>query len=176
MENNQNIKQRNIFVGALLTVITFSIYVIYWLVQTKKEINQMGGKIPTAWLIIIPFVNIYWFYKYSVEFAQTIKKNDSGLLYFIVYLVFFPAFPIIVQSALNKYEHSSSSISTSNSSQELQTTTTQNSFGELSQNEITSKTYIEQYKSQYSRESIKTQLVNAGIPSEEIDTYLNKYF
>lgn len=51
-----------------------------------------------------------------------------------------------------------------------------NSDVELSQKEINAKNYIEQYKSQFPRESIKTALVNTGIASAEVDVYLDKYF
>lgn len=42
----------------VLSLVTLGIYGIYWLVKTKGELNQRGASIPTAWLIIVPFVNI----------------------------------------------------------------------------------------------------------------------
>lgn len=42
----------------VLSLVTLGIYSIYWLVKTKGELNQRGASIPTAWLIIVPFVNI----------------------------------------------------------------------------------------------------------------------
>jgi hypothetical protein len=46
----------------------------------------------------------------------------------------------------------------------------------LSQNEQMAKNYIENYKSSYSRESIKQGLLQANIPENEIESYLIKYF
>lgn len=46
----------------------------------------------------------------------------------------------------------------------------------LSAEEESSKTYIEQYKSMYSRESIKSALINNGNSEENVENWLNKYF
>lgn len=43
----------------LLPLITFGIYQIVWYVKTKNEMNQLGATIPTAWLVIVPIVNIW---------------------------------------------------------------------------------------------------------------------
>ena len=42
--------------------------------------------------------------------------------------------------------------------------------------EIPLKTYIEQYKSQYSKEALKSALLNNGYDSTLVDTCLEKYF
>lgn len=97
------IKQRNIFLVYLFSFITFGIYSIYWMVSTKEEINGLGANIPTAWLMIIPFVNIYWIYKYCEGFAVYAKKDDKTVLWFILWLFVGIIMPGIVQSTLNKY-------------------------------------------------------------------------
>ncbi len=53
-------QQRSPFLVFLLSLITFGIYGIVWYVKTKNEMNARGAQIPTAWLLIIPIVNIYW--------------------------------------------------------------------------------------------------------------------
>ena len=157
------IKKRNLFLGFLLTIVTFGIYILYWFIQTKKEIKNLGGEIPTSWLLIIPIVNIYWSYKYCEAFGKIIKKENNGLVYFLLNIVFFPIFPILIQSSLNNFEEEN--INNSSFSQES-----------ISTNEGQAKNYIEQYKSQFSRESIKTGLTNTGMSEDEIEKYLNKYF
>lgn len=96
------VKKRNIVMVYLFSLITFGIYGIYWLVATKNEMNSLGAKIPTAWLIIIPVVNLFWVYKYSEGFAQNVKKDNNTLLWFILYLLVGIIMPAIVQSELNK--------------------------------------------------------------------------
>lgn len=95
------VKHRNIFLVYLFTIITLGIYGIYWTVSTKNEMNGLGAKIPTAWLIIIPFVNIYWMYKYCEGFSQ-VNKDDHKVLWFILSLFLGFVMPAIVQSSLNK--------------------------------------------------------------------------
>lgn len=64
-------KNRSIVSVLLLTFVTFGLYGIIWVVKTKSEMNKLGAQIPTAILIIVPFVNIYWIWKYAegVEFV-----------------------------------------------------------------------------------------------------------
>ena len=96
------IKRRSVLAVYLLSIITFGIYAIYWMVQTKKEMNSLGATIPTAWLIIIPIANIFWMYKYCEAFAIYVKKDNNTIMWFIVYVLIGIIIPAIVQSELNK--------------------------------------------------------------------------
>ena len=96
------IKYRNIFLVYLFSIITLGIYAIYWAISTKDEINSLGAKIPTAWLLIIPIANLYWVYKYCEGFSEKVKKDKSNLLWFIVSILVGIVMPVIVQSELNK--------------------------------------------------------------------------
>ena len=79
-----NIKHRSIFWMAILSIVTLGIYMIYWAVKTKNEIKSLGADIPTAWLLIIPFGNIYFWYQYASGFAEYVKKGSTTIEYFIV--------------------------------------------------------------------------------------------
>jgi membrane protein YdbS with pleckstrin-like domain len=94
-------KKRNIVLVYLFGFITFGIYFIYWFVSTKNQMNSMGAKIPTAWLMIIPLVNLYWIYKYAEGFA-TIKKDENKILYAVLFIFVGIVTPAIVQIELNK--------------------------------------------------------------------------
>ena len=96
------IKERNIVSIYLLTFITFGIYGIYWEVQTKEELNKLGADIPTAWLLIVPIANIYWLYKYAEGYSNKVKKDNNGVLWFIIFWFIGIIMPAIVQSDLNK--------------------------------------------------------------------------
>ena len=54
------VKKRNPVLVVILILITVGLYGIYWIVKTKEEINSVGGEIPTAWLLIFPFANLYF--------------------------------------------------------------------------------------------------------------------
>lgn len=87
---------------ALLTLVTIGIYGIVWQVKTKGEMNKLGADIPTAWLLIIPIVNIYWLWKYSEGVEKVTKGQLSAILSFVVmYLVGFVGIAI-VQDSFNK--------------------------------------------------------------------------
>ena len=96
------IKRRDIVLVYILGFITFGIYFVYWAVQTKKEMNGMGGTITTAWLLIIPIANLYWIYKYCEAFSAYVKKDNNAVLWFILYVLVGFIMPAIVQSELNR--------------------------------------------------------------------------
>ncbi|MBQ2623458.1 DUF4234 domain-containing protein [Candidatus Saccharibacteria bacterium] len=97
------IKNRNIVAVYLLTIFTLGIYSIYWQVKTKEEIKSLGADIPTAWLLIVPIANIYWLYKYAEGYSSYVKKDNNGILWFIVFWLIPIIMPAIVQSDLNKF-------------------------------------------------------------------------
>lgn len=96
------IKKRNPALVIIFSIITLGIYFLYWAVKTKEEIKSLGANIPTMWLIIIPIGNAYLLYKYCDGFSQYVKKDNMGVVWFVLALAFFPVFPVIVQIELNK--------------------------------------------------------------------------
>jgi len=100
---NSVIKKRNIVVVYLLIFITFGIYAIVWEVKTKGEINSLGGNIPTAWLLIVPIANIYWAWRYCEDFGKYVKKDNNGVMWFVLYVLIGVIMPAIVQAELNKF-------------------------------------------------------------------------
>jgi hypothetical protein len=97
-----NIKKRNIVLVYVFSIITLGIYAIYWVVKTKGEMNSLGAKIPTCWLLIIPIANLYFMYRYCEGFATKVKKDNNTILWFIVTIIVGIVMPAIVQSELNK--------------------------------------------------------------------------
>ena len=97
------IKRRNVVAVYLLMFITFGIYGLVWIVKTKGEINALGGQIPTAWLIIVPIANIFFVWKYCEAFSIYVKKDNNGVMWFILYVLIGIIMPAIVQTELNKY-------------------------------------------------------------------------
>ena len=96
------IKERNIVSVYLLTIVTLGIYGIYWEVKTKEELKSLGADIPTAWLLIVPIASIYWLYKYAEGYSTKVKKDNNGVLWFVVFWLVGIIMPAIVQSDLNK--------------------------------------------------------------------------
>ncbi len=94
-------QKRNPIAVALLPFITFGIYSIYWMVKTKGEMNSLGAKIPTAWLIIVPLVNIWWVWKYSEGVEQVTGGKLSGVLAFVLLWLLGSIGGAIVQDSFN---------------------------------------------------------------------------
>ncbi len=78
------IKKRNPWAVALLSLVTLGIYGIVWYVKTKGELVERGGEVPTAWLIIVPFANIYWLYKYWSAAEEVTSGRVKGRLFFLI--------------------------------------------------------------------------------------------
>jgi len=96
------VKKRSPIAVVLLSIVTLGIYALYWFVVTKDEMNGLGAKVPTAILIIIPIVNIYWLYKYAEAFATVVKKDNNTILWFVlVWFIAIIAMPLM-QIELNK--------------------------------------------------------------------------
>ena len=95
--------KRNIGSVILLMLVTFGFYMIYWFVVTKNELNATYGKhIPTGWLLIIPFINLYFLYEFAKAFANSVFNDDSRTIpYFLLLVLLMPVGIIICQSDIN---------------------------------------------------------------------------
>ena len=94
----------------LLTIVTFGIYGIIWLVKTKNDLNKLGANIPTTWLIIVPFVSYYWLWKYSEGVELVTSGKISAVLAFVMQaLLGIVAYPIL-QSEFNKIGETATNI------------------------------------------------------------------
>jgi len=95
------LKNRSPIAVLLLPLVTFGIYQIVWYVKTKNEMNQLGAKIPTAWLVIVPFVNIWWLWEYSGGVERVSKNGLSQVNAFLLVLLLGSIGGAIVQNAFN---------------------------------------------------------------------------
>lgn len=95
-------KRRSVAAVVALSIITFGLYGIYWIVKTKSEMNAQGANVPTAWLIIIPIVSIWWLWKFSEGVDHvTNGAMSAGVTFLLLWLLSLIGMAI-VQSALNK--------------------------------------------------------------------------
>lgn len=77
-------KKRSILAVVLLPFVTLGIYSLYWFMKTKGELNAKGAQIPTAWLLIIPLVNIWWLWKYFEGAEQVTNSKVNSILLFVL--------------------------------------------------------------------------------------------
>ncbi len=95
-------QHRNPAAVFFLSIITIGIYAIVWSVKTKNEMNKLGSNIPTAWLLIIPFVGIYWDWKYSEGVEKVTNGKVSAIMSFILLLILGIIGMAILQNEFNK--------------------------------------------------------------------------
>jgi len=95
-------KRRNPLAVLFLPFITFGIYGIVWLVKTKDEMNSLGAQIPTAWLLIVPFANLYWLWVYGTGVALVTKGAFSALGSFLLKVFLGSIGYAILQNEFNK--------------------------------------------------------------------------
>ena len=101
-----HIKRRNMWVQALLFIITLTIYGIYWFYVTLEELHRANGEQDSGgclWTIlyIIPIANLFAYWRHSQEYDKFISGKYPGIAIFILWLVFAPAVWFLVQRDLN---------------------------------------------------------------------------
>lgn len=77
-------QNRSIAAVVLLPFVTLGLYTLYWHVTTKGELNTHGADIPTAWLLLIPLVNLWWMYKYYEGAEKVSGGKINGLIMFLI--------------------------------------------------------------------------------------------
>lgn len=80
-------EKRDLISMFFLSIVTLGIYHIYWIVKTKTAMNKLGAHIPTAWLMIVPFVNFYFGWKFCNAFAEKVQKDNNEISYFLLYVL-----------------------------------------------------------------------------------------
>ena len=86
----------------LLSIVTLGIYSLVWYVTTKNEMNAKGANIPTAWLLVLPFVYLYWIWEFSKGVELVTNKRMGARTAFVLLLFLETIGAAIIQSDLNK--------------------------------------------------------------------------
>lgn len=97
-----SVKNRSPIAVLLLPFVTLGIYSLVWFVKTKDEMNGLGTSIPTAWLLIIPFVNLYWLWVYCTGVGQVTRGSLSAPVSFLLNFCLGPIGHAIIQNEFNK--------------------------------------------------------------------------
>ena len=96
--------KRSVVAVVLLSIVTFGIYAIVWMVKTKGEMVKCGAEIPTAWLLIVPIASIYWSWKFAGGVEHVTRGKQSQVIAFILMFVLGVIGMAIIQAELNKVE------------------------------------------------------------------------
>ncbi len=95
-------EQRSPAVVFILFCITFGIYPIIWFVKTKDEMNTQGAEIPTAWMMIIPILNLLWIWKYCQGVEKVTRQGMGAAMAFLMLAFLGPIGAFLIQGNFNK--------------------------------------------------------------------------
>ena len=88
------------FISAFLFIYCFLVLVLF--VRIKGKLNANGAEIPTAWMLIVPFLSYYWIWKFS-EGVETVTKKDMNTITAFLLLIFLGIIgQLIVRDKVNK--------------------------------------------------------------------------
>ena len=93
--------RRSVAMVIILSCVTFGIYNLVWMVKTKNEMNARGASIPTAWLLLLGPVALYWLWKYSEGVAQVTGGKTSAVTAFVMLWILGPIGSGLLQGAFN---------------------------------------------------------------------------
>lgn len=95
--------RRLIVAVVLLSLVTFGIYALVWLVKTKKEMIASGATdIPTSWLLLVPLAHVYWMWKYAGGVEHVTGGKTSQATAFLLLVVLGIIGFAILQDSFNK--------------------------------------------------------------------------
>ena len=106
------IKNRNIAVCIILSIITLGIYGLYWFVVMTDESNALapnnattsGGKALLLTIVTLGIYGIYWVYKLGNKMSEMGAGSDQGILFVILTLVGLGIIPTcMAQAEINKH-------------------------------------------------------------------------
>ncbi len=90
----------------LIVVLIGAGYTVYWLIHTAHALRRLTDKkIPPAILLVIPFANLWWLWRYSVAAEAYTKGKVQGALGFVLLVLLEPIGPGILQDYYNKVTH-----------------------------------------------------------------------
>lgn len=104
-------KQRNILLALLFSILTCGIYTIYWFVKITNDSNTLAPKHATMGGVAAFFVGIftfgiydlYWAYRLGEKEGEMLNTSGSGVLYLILALFTLGIVPMCIgQNAINK--------------------------------------------------------------------------
>lgn len=111
---NRYFSYRNIAISIALSVITFGIYTIIWLVETVRNIHKLHGinksTVGEVLLILfVPFYSWYWFYTRGKQMFEDSRKNggnipNNSVLYLVLAIFGLSLINLaVMQNCFNKY-------------------------------------------------------------------------
>lgn len=94
--------KRSAFTVFLLGTITCGIYGLVWMLGTKDEMNARGAQIPSGWHLLVPILNLLWFWKWAQGAEHVTRGKVSAGTVMLVALFLGPVLPLFVVGPFNE--------------------------------------------------------------------------
>lgn len=101
-------KNRSVPMVIILGLVTFGIYYLIWLHQTRAELleKKVVDKLSSPWLVLIPFIGIFFFlyflWNYAGAVAKVTNEKYSQAVAFILLLLISSIGAGLIQGAYNE--------------------------------------------------------------------------
>ena len=114
-ENNYScknvIKERNIVIAIILSLITCGIYFIYWMIKVNDEVLELSGKKGSSGLVVFilhlvtfGIYGFYWAYKMGecVDKMKDVQNGYTSILYLVLAILGLNVVDVaLIQDAIN---------------------------------------------------------------------------
>lgn len=122
MENNaintSGIKERDIILCIILSILTLGIYLFVWLAKINNEINQLSDEEgPSGLLVVFLYIitcgiyGLYWVYKIGQKIDKIDGSKSTGIVFLIIAIYKYNLINmIIMQNKINNLLLANSSL------------------------------------------------------------------
>lgn len=94
--------KRSVAAVIILSLFTCGIYLLIWLVMTKREMVRAGADIPTTWLLLVPIANIWQVWKWCGGVEHVTGGRLTQPVAFLLRVFLHVIGAAIIQAELNK--------------------------------------------------------------------------
>jgi hypothetical protein len=108
------VRQRNGIALIALSIASAGAYELVWLAETRLEMNRLGARIPSLWLLVLPIAALYWGWCWA-EGVRHVTAGRTSVLAAFGFLLLGPIGMALLQSRFNALTRGSSSSSSSSS-------------------------------------------------------------
>jgi hypothetical protein len=96
------VTKRSVAAVVVLSLFTCGIYLLVWLVKTKREMVRAGADIPTTWLLLVPIANIWQIWKWCGGVEHVTRGRLTQPVAFLIRVFLHVIGVAIIQAELNK--------------------------------------------------------------------------
>ncbi len=86
-----------------LSLLSAGAIAIVWLCVTRVEMNRLGARIPSPWLLVIPVTAVYWAWRWADGVRLVTARRTSKRTAFALVMLGPPGIAI-VQAAFNRLQ------------------------------------------------------------------------